>query len=127
MAENKTALLWALGLLVGALLASVILIMLWRRAKTSILWRFIFCFYIAAIVTPVGFNNGHSAGWFLPAFFTLGGLFSGQHEEFFFALKIIGVAILPCALVLFGIWSMILFVKNERTKRKQNQDDEKKT
>jgi hypothetical protein len=107
---------WIFSLGIGILLLIVAVIFSWRRARTSFVWRFIFCFFVACLIAPVSFNNGHSAGWMVPAIFMLAGLFSGQRDEFLFAVKIIGFLILPMSLILFGIWSVILFLKKKKTK-----------
>ena len=82
----------------------------------SILRRFVYCFLITGLVVPIGFNNGDSAGWNMPAIFALAGLFSGQREEIAFAIKIFGVLILPVTILLFGIWSFIAS-KKQKNKR----------
>ena len=98
-------------------------ILLWRKACSSILWRFLFCTFIALIFTPVGFSNGHSGGADGPAIFFILGLFNGGSSDdsldlfqmlflsVFFLLPVIFVAF-----VLFGIWSVILFARNKNTK-----------
>ena len=84
------------------------------------LWRLIFCFCLAIVITPVGFNNGHSQGWVFPAAFLLAdSLMSGQHNELVFSLKIIGKVVLPIAIGLFAIWSTILVIKTKSARRKK--------
>ena len=82
---NYTAWFWSLG--IGIPLFAIGMALLWRGAHTSIFWRLIFCFCLAIVITPVGFNNGDSQGWVFPFIFLLAdSLVSRQHNEIFFSL-----------------------------------------
>lgn len=115
---NKTGLI--LTLAVGVPLLAFLLVRMWRRSKTSSLWRFIFCFVVACLVTPAGFSNGHSEGGLLPVVFLLPGIFNGEREDFVSALKLIGFLVIPVSLLLFGIYSAVL---RKRRASSQGQDN----
>ncbi len=122
---NYTAWFWSLG--IGIPLFAIGMALLWRGAHTSIFWRLIFCFCLAIVITPVGFNNGDSQGWVFPFIFLLAdSLVSRQHNEIFFSLKIFGKMILPMAIGLFVIWSIILIGKNKSARHEKPDCDSTK-
>lgn len=121
---NYTAWFWSLG--IGIPLLAIGIALLWRRARTSIVWRLIFCFCVAVMVIPIGFNNGHSQGWAFPTIlFFVEALVDMQRNEFLFLLKIIGELILPITLGLFCVWSIILMIKNKKSSQEEHRDNKK--
>jgi len=111
---------WLWTIAIGMPLWTVVMIVFWRHTRTSDLFRFVACFFLAAIVVPITTNNGHSAAYAFSIFNLL--ISAGNAMEFLWALKIAGIFILPIALVMFLFWSWILYMKN-RPKNKQSPYD----
>jgi hypothetical protein len=97
--------IWLVLLIVGFCLLRFMFVLRRFRAKQPLLWRIIVCVLIAAMIPfPISMNNGHSEGWTF--FIPLCALFS-------FSLKAGLIVLTVASLLVFGIWSGIIGIKNK--------------